>query len=223
MRQKKETRYLVTYDGQPSNVDTVKSVSIAFATSSKWKRCWHQFLSFMIGLLILPFSNSRYVPLKLTISNERYYWLRRFSYHLIGRNRRCRRYLEIGQQEKSVYVYSRIAVATTPNDIPRLRLCVRLRDNLLAFLLGHFRCIGTIEKFSLYNIKIPLMWSRSLWIRGFAFFKLAKRIDTPDARPFARVSLLFLRAISREVDREENREFVRMSRVSIVTINTAYR
>lgn len=65
--------------------------------------------------------------------------------------------LEIGQQEKSVYVYSRIAVATTPNDIPRLRLCVRLRDNLLAFLLGHFRCISTIEKFSLYNIKIPLM------------------------------------------------------------------
>lgn len=61
--------------------------------------------------------------------------------------------LEIGQQEKSVYVYSRIAVATTPNDIPRLRLCVRLRDNLLAFLLGHFRCIGTIEKFSLYKYK----------------------------------------------------------------------
>lgn len=77
MRQRKETRYLVTYDGQPSNVDTVKSVSIAFATSSKWKRCWHQFLSFMIGLFILPFSNSRYVPLKLIISNERYYWSRR--------------------------------------------------------------------------------------------------------------------------------------------------
>lgn len=58
---------------------------------------------------------------------------------------------------------------------PTFGACVCLRDNLLAFVLRHFRCIGTIEKFALYNIKIPLMRSRSLSIRGFAqpFTKLS--------------------------------------------------
>lgn len=58
---------------------------------------------------------------------------------------------------------------------PTFGACVSLRDNLLAFVLRHFRCIGTIEKFALYNIKIPLMRSRSLSIRGFAqpFSKLS--------------------------------------------------
>lgn len=172
----------------------------------------------MIGLLILPFSNSRYVPLKLITSNERYYWLPRFflTIWLVGivdvaitGNRTT------GEKVEKVYVY--IVVATTPNDIPRLRLC--FRDNLLAFLLGHFRCIGTIEKFSLHNIKIPLMWSRSLYQcnRGFAFFKLAKRIDTRHSLRVtfvrARLAILFVIQIEKRISSNECQEYRSLRRI----------
>lgn len=63
--------YVYTYLGQPSNVDTVNNVNIAFATSSKWKRFLSQLRSFITGLSMTPSSNTKYVPLKLsTIIND---------------------------------------------------------------------------------------------------------------------------------------------------------
>lgn len=116
-------RRLVTYDGQPSNVDTVKSVSIAFATSSKWKRCWIQLLSFITGLLISPLSYSRYVPLKLStrppmlfvvaVSLDRSDLRESSMSPLLGM---------INRGQKENLRFTSMYVATTLNDIPRLGL-----------------------------------------------------------------------------------------------------
>lgn len=48
--------YLNTYDGQPSNVETVNKVSIALATSSKWNLLLLHSRSINLGLLISPLS-----------------------------------------------------------------------------------------------------------------------------------------------------------------------
>jgi len=57
-----------SYEGHPSKVDTVKRVSIALATSSKWNELRSHFLSSFLGVSTSPWSNFRYKPL----SNENY-------------------------------------------------------------------------------------------------------------------------------------------------------
>lgn len=145
-------------------MDTVKSVSIAFATSSKWKRFWCQFLSFITGLLMLPSSNSRYVPLKAaavtspTVSPQLPFYSRVSlsspSLELFNSS-----VLKIVRRKS---VERRVKATTTTNDTPYSNQW----HNLLALVLRHFRCIGTTEKFALNNTRNPLAWSRSLGDRS---------------------------------------------------------
>ena len=74
--------------------------------------------------------------------------------------------------------------AATLNDIPpSLGSSVGLPDNLLAFVLRHLRCVGTIEKFSLCNIKVPLMRGRptsNVRRRRFFFRNFSSTVEPID-------------------------------------------
>ena len=125
-----------THPGQPSNVDTVNSVSMAFATSSKWNLLFFfHSRSFNTGLLTSPSSNNRYVP--LFGRNVKENQLARASPIVT-----CKSHLDSCENFWNVRNCSRHWILMT-------FLKYIIQKCLPAFLLSHFGSIGAHVKLSL--------------------------------------------------------------------------